>query len=436
VYTLDLHTHTCLSPCADLDMHPAGLVNAAVSAALDAVAVCDHNSAENVAATQRAGRSANLAVIPGMEVTSEEEVHILGLFPDLESALAMQSRVYRSLPGRNDPDVFGMQVIADEYAQVLGFNECLLSGATTMNVEKVVASIHDVGGVAVASHVDRERFGIIGQLGMIPSGLALDGLELSARTSLPAGRARYAPEVSRPFLCNSDAHEPEDVGRALTYMLLQEPTMVEVRMALAGRNGRTILGGGRPMEDLALHILDIAHNSIEAGATELDIELTEEIDADLLVIEVRDNGPGMNAESLAHATDPFYTTRKTRRVGLGIPMLAEAARAAGGELSIDSKPGAGVRVRAAFRHGHIDRAPLGDIETTLMVLMAGHPDLRLRFRHRIGTQEFELDSRDLRAVLDDAEPGSPEGLALLRETIRRGEAGLARGAGGRARRES
>ena len=172
MYALDLHTHTCLSPCAELDMHPAGLVGAAVRATLDAVAVCDHNSAENIAATQRAGRSGSLAVIPGMEVTSEEEVHILGLFPDLESALAMQSRVYRSLPGRNDPDVFGMQVVADEYAQVLGFNDCLLSGATTMSVEKVVSSIHGVGGIAVASHVDRERFGIIGQLGMIPAGLA------------------------------------------------------------------------------------------------------------------------------------------------------------------------------------------------------------------------------------------------------------------------
>ena len=187
------------------------------------------------------------------------------------------------------------------------------------------------------------------------------------------------------------------------------------------------------MEDLALHILDISQNSIEAGATELDIELTEEIEADRLVIEVRDNGPGMSPHALARATDPFYTTRKTRRVGLGLPMLAEAARAAGGELSIDSKPGAGVRVRATFRHGHIDRAPLGDIETTLMVLMAGHPDLRLRFRHRLGKREFELDSGDLRAALDDAELGSPEGLALLREAIRRGESDLAREAGGQAR---
>lgn len=430
MYALDLHTHTCLSPCAELDMHPAGLVSAAVSAALDAVAVCDHNSAENVSATQRAGLAEGLAVIPGMEVTSEEEVHILGLFPDVESALAMQSRVYRSLPGRNVPDVFGMQVVADEHAQVLGFNEYLLSGATTMSVERVISSIHDVGGLAVASHFDRERFGILGQLGMIPSGLELDGLEVSARMSLPEARAKCALEVDRPLLCNSDAHEPKDVGRALTYMLLQEPTAAEVRMALAGRNGRTILGGGRPMEDLALHILDIAQNSIEAGATALDIAIVEDVAADEYVIEICDNGPGMDSETLARATDPFFTTRKTRRVGLGLPLLAEAARAAGGELSVDSKPGSGVRVRATFRHGHIDRAPLGDIQTTLMVLLAGHPDLRLRFRHRLAGRQFELDSGDLRAALEGAELGSPEGLALLRETIRRGESDIAKEAGG------
>ncbi|MBP1599784.1 MAG: putative metal-dependent phosphoesterase, family, partial [Acidobacteria bacterium] len=354
---LDLHTHTCLSPCAELDMHPARLVEAARSAGLDAIAVCDHNSAENVAAAQRAGRSSGVAVVPGMEITSEEEVHVLGLFPDMESALAMQSRVYRSLSGCNKPSAFGMQVVADEHAQVLGFNEYLLSGAAAMSVEKVVTSIHQAGGLAVASHVDRERFGIFGQLGMIPPGLAFDALEVSARTSLPAARAAYAPRGEFPLLCNSDAHEPKDVGRAFTYMLLEKPTAEEIKKALVGCEGRAVLGGGRPMEDLSLHILDIAQNSIEAGATEVEIDLTESPKEDHLEIEVRDNGRGMDPETAARATDPFFTSRTTRRVGLGLPLLAEAARAAGGSLTLESRPGKGSRVRAVFRHGHIDRAP-------------------------------------------------------------------------------
>jgi hypothetical protein len=398
-------------------MHPSALARAAARAGLDAVAVCDHNSAENVGAVERAGRVAGVAVIPGMEITSSEEVHILGLFPDLEAALVLQSRVYRSLPGRNDERAFGMQVIANEDEEVLGFNEHLLGGATTLTIDEVVSAIHGVGGLAVASHVDREGFGIIGQLGMIPPGLPLDALEVSLRTPLPAGRAAFAPGGEFPVLCASDAHEPKDVGQAATYMLLQEPTLMEVRQALAGQKGRALLGGGRPMEDLALHVLDIAQNSVEAGATGIEIELVEDLDSDRLVIELRDNGPGMDAETLARASDPFFTTRTTRRVGLGLALLAEAARVAGGNLALRSKPGAGTSVCASFRHSHIDRAPLGDLETTLMVLLASHPELHIRFHHRVGDRIFELDSRELDA----------RDLSRLREVIREGEAGLMEG---------
>jgi len=337
----------------------------------------------------------------------------------------MQSRVYRRLPGKHREEIFGMQVIADENAEVLGFNEHLLSGATDMSVEKVVSSIHEFGGLAVASHVDRERFGIFGQLGMIPQGLALDALELSVRTPLPLGRSRYAPGGGYPLLCNSDAHDPKDVGRALSFALLEEPTLEELRKALADVDGRTILGGGRPMEDLALHVLDIAQNSIEAGATEIDIDLFEEAEQDRLVIEVRDNGRGMSPETAARAADPFYTSRSTRRVGLGLPLLAEAARATGGGLTVDSVPGRGSRVVAVFGYRHIDRAPVGDIETTLLVLIAGRPDLRIRFRHKVAAAFFEIDSADLIAAGID--PRAPEGLAALRTAIRAGEAGLAEG---------
>ncbi len=422
MFMVDTHIHTCLSPCAELDMHPAALVEAAVRAGLDSVAVCDHNSAENVAAVQRAGISAGLSVIPGMEITSAEEVHILGLLPDLEAAMALQSKVYRSLPGHNDEDTFGIQVIANEFAEVLGFNDHLLAGATTLNVDQVVAAIHDVDGLAVASHVDREGFGIIGQLGFIPPELPLDAIEVSQRMPLPLARASFAPKGEHPILCASDAHEPKDVARAATYILMEEATLAELRRALTGECGRTILGGGRPMEDLALHILDIAQNSLEAGATTIEIEIWENLREDRLMIEVRDNGRGMDSETLAKAADPFFTTRSTRKVGMGLSLMAAAAKAAGGTFTIDSKPGHGSSIRATFQHGHIDRAPLGDIETTLMVLLAGQPDKDIFFRHRIKDQVFELDSRDFRTA--DIDLTSPIGLAILREAIRKGEAGL------------
>jgi anti-sigma regulatory factor (Ser/Thr protein kinase) len=419
VYT---HVHTCLSPCAELDMHPAALVDAAVRAGLDCVGVCDHNSAENAGAVQRAGESAGLAVIPGIEVTSAEEVHILGLLPNLEAAMALQSKIYKTLPGKNDSNAFGMQVIANEFAEVLGFNEHLLSGGTTMNVDSVVASIHSVHGLAVASHVDRESFGIVGQLGFIPPGLALDALEVSQRMPLPLARATFAPNQEYPVLCASDAHEPKDVARAATFVLMEEATFPELRLALAGESGRMILGGGRPMEDLALHILDIAQNGLEAGASKIEIEIHEDLREDLLTIEVRDNGRGMDPETAAKAMNPFFTTRTTRRVGFGIPLMAAASKAAGGEFTIDSKPGSGTAILATFRHGHIDRAPLGDIEATLMVLFSGQPRKDVFFRHQVGERVFELDSRDFRAAEIDI--ASPLCLASVREAIRNGESGL------------
>ena len=419
---VDTHIHTCLSPCAELDMHPSAIVDAAVRAGLDTIAVCDHNSAENAAAVQRAGKAAGLAVIPGMEITSAEEVHILGLLPDMAAALELQSKVYRALPGRNDENVFGMQVIVNEFAEVLGFEEHLLSGATTLNLNSVVAAIHDVNGLAIASHVDREGFGIIGQLGFIPPDLPLDAIEVSRRTSLPVARASFAPQGKYPILCASDAHEPKDVARAATFVLMKEASLEELRRALTGEGGRTVLGGGRLMEDLALHILDIAQNSLEAGASTIEIEIVEDEPEDSMVLSVRDNGRGMDKDALARAMDPFYTTRTTRSVGMGLPLLAAAARAAGGALTIDSEPGHGTRIRASFQHRHLDRAPLGDIETTLMVLLAGQPDTNILFRHRINERIFELESRDFRAA--DIDLSSPVGLAILREAIRRGESGL------------
>ena len=404
-------------------MHPAGVIGAALRAGLDGLAVCDHHSAQNVAATGRAGRRAGLAVLAGMEITSEEEAHIVALLPGAEAALTLQSRVYRVLPGSNDP-AFGLQVIANEDEEVLGFDDHLLSGATTWSVEAVVAAIHAVGGLAVAAHVDRERFGIIGQLGMIPPDLALDAIEVSARTPLPLARARYGTPRRLPVLMASDAHEPKLVGHAVTYMLLERPAFTEVRDALAERNGRTILGGGRPMEDLSLHILDIAQNAVEAGATRVEIDVEEDPDADVLTIAVRDNGKGMDRATVAAATDPFFTTRTTRRVGMGLPMLAQAARAAGGALSIESEPGRGTRVTITFRYTHIDRAPLGDIETTLMVLLAANPHVDVQVRHAVSGREYSLCSSDVRAVLPGEHLTSPDGLALLREAIRHGESQL------------
>ena len=136
------------------------------------------------------------------------------------------------------------------------------------------------------------------------------------------------------------------------------------------------------MEDLSLHILDIVENSRNASASRVEIRIDEDTARDLLSIDIKDNGRGMDEEARARALDPFGTTRTTRRIGLGLPLLAQAARECGGGLLLVSAPGEGAEVRAEFRLSHPDGKPLGDLAATLAAIAAGRPELDLRFEYR------------------------------------------------------
>jgi hypothetical protein len=224
-------------------MTPRAIVEIAVKRGLDVIAICDHNSARNTAATRRAATGTRLLVVPGMEITSSEEVHLVGLFPSDEAAAAAQEEVYARLIGQNDEEVFGYQVVANEFDEVVDLDQRLLIGATTLSTEKVVALIHGCGGVAVAAHVDRSGFGIFGQLGFIPEGLKLDALEVSKRSTYESVRAAYPQARNHVLITSSDAHYPEDIGIVSTTALMAAPTFEELTKALAGRDGRLIEGG-------------------------------------------------------------------------------------------------------------------------------------------------------------------------------------------------
>ena len=424
MYALDMHVHTCLSPCGDLEMHPAAVACAAAGAGLDGFVVCDHNAADNVLFVLRAARTAGCVAVPGMEITTEEEVHVVALLPDAAAAGVLHARVAAALPGSSAPSIFGGQVIANDRAEVLGYNVSQLAGATTWSLERTVHEIRRARGAAVPAHVDRERFGLFGQLGFMPRDLAADAIEISARLPYATGRVRFGVPAGLPVVTGSDAHAPAWVGQAVTFVQLDHISGTELGMALHAEGGRAVLGGGHPLEDLALHVLDIAQNSLEAGATWIAVDISEDIAVDELVIRIVDNGQGMDAATVSRVTDPFYTTRTTRRVGLGLPLLHHAAQAAGGRLEIRSGVGQGTQITATFRHSHIDRAPIGDLETTVLVLTSSHPDLRAEFTHRRGARAYTLATADIREALGGASVASPEGLALVRAVVRQGEAGL------------
>ena len=238
-FKADLHIHTCLSPCTELDMSPRGILLAAEKKEIDILAICDHNSSENSLAVMNAAKKKKIHVIPGMEVTSQEEVHVLALFDDIENALKLQEHVYENLPGENDVEAFGMQVIVNEKEEVLGFNEKLLIGATTIPLEEVIRLIRSFEGISIAAHVDREAFSIIGQLGFIPDSLALDALEISPKITIGEARKKYTYDY--PITCSSDAHYPDDIGKGFTSFLLKEGSVAEIKKALKNEEGRKLI---------------------------------------------------------------------------------------------------------------------------------------------------------------------------------------------------
>ncbi len=235
----DLHLHTCLSPCAEERMSPRAIVNAAKKQKLQMIGICDHNSIENVEAVRMAGKRERLAVMGGIEITSQEEVHILGFFSKKTALRDIQDMVYKNLFGENDENLFGEQTLTDEHDRVIGHNGRLLIGATRLPLEKIVDTIHRLGGLAIASHIDRQSFSIIGQLGFIPKELTLDALEISPLASQDR-RYSFSKRYDFPLLTFSDAHSLEDIGGSFSSFLIEDTSLEEIKRALVGKDCRRV----------------------------------------------------------------------------------------------------------------------------------------------------------------------------------------------------
>jgi hypothetical protein len=176
-----------------------------------------------------------------MELATIEEVHIVALFEHLNELYSLQEAVYANLSGKNDEDAFGIQAIVNEAGEVEGFNERLLIGATNISLNEAVDLIHSLKGLAIASHIDRQAFGLIGQLGFVPPDVPFDALEVSANLGISQARQRYPELKEYQLITSSDAHYVADIGKACTRMFLESPVLPEIVLAISKQMGRYVL---------------------------------------------------------------------------------------------------------------------------------------------------------------------------------------------------
>jgi len=237
---VDLHIHTCLSPCGDLSMDPKRVVERALACGLDLIAICDHNSTGNCGAVMEAARGGSLSVLPGCEICTAEEIHLLALFETLEVALSFQGYLDAHLTGSNSPEVFGYQIEADADGNFTGECTDFLLGALDQGANEVATAVKDAGGLVVCAHIDRKSFSVISQLGFMPPDLVPDAVEMT----LPGLKGDFplAHAAGFPVITASDAHFPHDVGRWTTLCEMEEPTFAELAMALHGLGGRSVVG--------------------------------------------------------------------------------------------------------------------------------------------------------------------------------------------------
>ncbi len=225
-YWVDLHIHSCLSPCAEDDMTPNNIVNMALIKGLDIIAITDHNSVRNVKAIMEAGERNGLLVVPGMELCTSEEIHLVCLFPEYEKALSFEKHVYDNLPPiDNREDIFGAQIIMDADDNEIGREHRLLSGACALDIETSINLVRALDGIIIPAHINRESYSILNTLGSIPSEYGFKFLEYSKYSSLEKLLLDNPQLRSYNFIRSSDAHFLSDILEQEVSLELKEKTI-------------------------------------------------------------------------------------------------------------------------------------------------------------------------------------------------------------------
>jgi len=240
-YRADLHIHTVLSPCGDLEMSPKNIVKQAAGKKLDIIGITDHNSTKHCLLIEELAKEYGMLVLKGAEVTTKEEAHCLAFFEKTEELMEFQEFLEQKLPPiKNKPEKFGYQVVVDAEENILEQVEFLLISAIDASVNELERFVHKLNGIFIPAHVDRPKFSLTSQLGFIPADLKADALELSRHTSKEAFVKSFSYLKDRTFTRASDAHMPEDIGTSCSIFHMEELCFQEVKKALAGADGRKV----------------------------------------------------------------------------------------------------------------------------------------------------------------------------------------------------
>lgn len=226
----DFHIHTALSPCGDESMTPNNIVNMALLNDLDAIAITDHNTCENIRAVMKVAEDTEIIIIPGIEIETREEIHIVGLFLDMDRVYNVQSELYNRLPDiKNKSNVFGSQLVLDENDELVKELDKFLMTACTWSLNEVIEIIHENNGIAIPAHIDRPSYSIISNLGMIPQDLNTSIFEISRFSELDKYKKIYN---NYTIIQSSDAHELGYIGIKRNFLEVETKNIRSIFKAL------------------------------------------------------------------------------------------------------------------------------------------------------------------------------------------------------------
>ncbi len=239
-YRADLHVHTVLSPCAEVEMIPPLIVETALELGISLIAITDHNSSANIISVQKAAENTGLVVLPGMELQTREDIHSLCLFDTLEQIKALQKIVDSTLPRiQNQPDHFGEQFVVDETGDFIRTESQLLITSSSLSLDQAFKIVQDLNGLFIPAHINRKTFGLIESLGFLPPDIPFPAVEISRHITVEQAKSQIPSIRKIPVIQNGDVHRLNEFLGSL-YLNMENPTVAEILLAFEGVNGRSM----------------------------------------------------------------------------------------------------------------------------------------------------------------------------------------------------